>query len=173
MHPPPIVWRWEGEAFGNTPAQELAGVSVNLRFPGQYFDEETNLHYNWFRYYQPQLGRYITSDPVGLDGGANTFDYGRQNPISFTDPQGLNPYQECLANASDWTLKCRYLFDLNYKGCMATCFAVSRLCFRVPPYAECSFEACKKKCDKANELSGDYCTIEYFRRRDRCKDCGY
>ena len=48
-----VVWRWEGEAFGSTAAEELAGFSINLRFPGQYFDQETNLHYNWNRYYDP------------------------------------------------------------------------------------------------------------------------
>ncbi|KAF3978753.1 MAG: hypothetical protein HFP77_00275 [Methylococcales symbiont of Iophon sp. n. MRB-2018] len=84
-----IVWRWEGEAFGNTPAQELIGISVNLRFPGQYFDEETNLHYNHFRYYDPTLGRYITSDPIGLTGGMNTYLYAGANPVIFIDPTGL------------------------------------------------------------------------------------
>jgi RHS repeat-associated protein len=88
-----IVWRWEGEAFGNTPAKELAGVSVNLRFPGQYYDQETNLHYNWNRYYDPNLGRYITSDPIGLQGGVNTYIYALVNPVIFTDPSGLRiPY---------------------------------------------------------------------------------
>jgi len=85
-----VVWRWEGEAFGNTPAQELAGVRVNLRFPGQYFDEETNLHYNRFRYYDPELGRYITSDPIGLNGGLNTYLYVGGNPINEIDPNGEN-----------------------------------------------------------------------------------
>ncbi len=84
-----ISWRWEGEAFGNTPAEELAGISVNLRFPGQYFDEETNLHYNWNRYYDPTLGRYITSDPIGLSGGVNTYLYANANPIIFIDQYGL------------------------------------------------------------------------------------
>ncbi|MCZ6804625.1 MAG: putative Ig domain-containing protein [Proteobacteria bacterium] len=83
-----IVWRWEGEAFGNTPTQELSGVSVNLRFPGQYFDSETNLHYNTMRYYDPQLGRYITSDPVGLIAGLNTYSYARSNSIGLYDPDG-------------------------------------------------------------------------------------
>ncbi|SMN02381.1 Rhs-family protein [uncultured Candidatus Thioglobus sp.] len=84
-----IVWRWEGEAFGNTLAKELAGVQVNLRFPGQYYDSETNLHYNIMRYYDPQLGQYITSDPIGLDGGMNTYSYVNQNPVNFYDPTGL------------------------------------------------------------------------------------
>ncbi|SMN12511.1 Rhs family protein [uncultured Candidatus Thioglobus sp.] len=85
-----IVWRWEGEAFGNTPAQELIGISVNLRFPGQYFDEETNLHYNMMRYYDPELGRYITSDPIGLKGGLNTYVYAMQNSVVNIDFFGLD-----------------------------------------------------------------------------------
>jgi RHS repeat-associated protein len=85
-----VVWRWEGEAFGNTPADELAGISINLRFPGQYFDEETNLHYNWNRYYDPELGRYITSDPVGLFGGNNTYGYVFQSPTILFDSLGLD-----------------------------------------------------------------------------------
>jgi RHS repeat-associated protein len=84
-----VVWRWEGEAFGNTAAQELSGVSVNLRFPGQYFDAETNLHYNWNRYYDPQLGRYITSDPIGLQGGLNSYSYVNANSLMNIDPFGL------------------------------------------------------------------------------------
>jgi RHS repeat-associated protein len=86
-----IVWRWEGEAFGNTPAEELAGIQVNMRFPGQYYDSETNLHYNNYRYYDPQLGRYITSDPVGLYSGTNTYSYADANPIVVRDFLGLNP----------------------------------------------------------------------------------
>lgn len=83
-----VVWRWEGEAFGNTVAEKLVGFSINLRFPGQYFDAETNLHYNHFRYYDPTLGRYITSDPIGLLGGLNTYNYVNSNSLSFVDPEG-------------------------------------------------------------------------------------
>ncbi|MBL1142443.1 MAG: RHS repeat-associated core domain-containing protein [Proteobacteria bacterium] len=57
--------------------------------PGQYYDEETNLHYNYFRYYDPSLGRYITSDPIGLDAGINTYTYVNANPINLIDPKGL------------------------------------------------------------------------------------
>ena len=58
-------------------------------FPGQYYDQETGLHYNYFRYYDPSTGRYLTSDPIGQDGGTNTFLYGDGNPVTKIDPLGL------------------------------------------------------------------------------------
>ena len=55
------------------PDADGIGFTFNLRFPGQYFDEETGLHYNYFRDYDPKTGRYIESDPIGLDGGSHIF----------------------------------------------------------------------------------------------------
>jgi len=57
-------------------------------FAGQYYDAETDLHYNYFRTYDPSTGRYITSDPIGLDGGINTYLYAYANPTKFIDPTG-------------------------------------------------------------------------------------
>ena len=90
------VWKWESDAFGSTaPVQDPDGdgiaTTINLRFAGQYYDAESGLHYNWHRTYDPSLGRYISSDPIGLDGGMNTFGYVSQSPMVNVDPKGLNP----------------------------------------------------------------------------------
>lgn len=81
------VWSWEGEACGAT--APTGSVTINLRFPGQYYDTESGLHYNWNRYYDPKLCRYVSSDPIGLDGGSNTYTYAFNNPLIWLDPLGL------------------------------------------------------------------------------------
>lgn len=92
-----IVWRWDAaEPFGSTAANGnpygTAVFTYNPRFPGQLFDKESNLHYNYFRDYDPQTGRYVQSDPIGLGGGVNTYAYVGGNPVSSTDPLGLAVY---------------------------------------------------------------------------------
>ena len=87
------VWAANYDDFGA--AQVTIGlVENNLRFPGQYFDAETGLHYNWNRYYDPQSGRYLSKDPAR--DGTNCYVYANDNPLGFTDPDGLrvlgNPY---------------------------------------------------------------------------------
>jgi RHS repeat-associated protein len=87
------VWRWDNvDPFGaNAPNENPGGLGTftcNLRFPGQYFDRETGLHYNYFRDYDPSIGRYIQSDRIGLGGGLNTYAYVAGNPLSYADPTG-------------------------------------------------------------------------------------
>ena len=89
-----VTWRWESQAFGASlpnedPDNDGVTTTVNLRFPGQYYDAESGLHYNWNRFYDPALGRYVTSDPIGLSGGLNTYTYVSSNPLRWIDPFGL------------------------------------------------------------------------------------
>ena len=89
-----IVWRWDNGPFGRHTANEDPDgdsqlFTFSLRYPGQCYDEETGLHYNYFRDYDPNTGRYIESDPIGLEGGLNTYKYVRGNPLSYFDSKGL------------------------------------------------------------------------------------
>ena len=83
------VWSATYDAFGNATIDPAYTIVNNLRNPGQYYDAETGLHYNWMRYYDPKSGRYWTSDPIGLKGGINLYTYVLGNPLSYVDPTGL------------------------------------------------------------------------------------
>ena len=108
-----VAWQWAYSAFGdeqptiaknrfaNTALNQSFGstnvvaVTFNLRYPGQYFDVESGLHYNLNRSYSATVGRYTQSDPIDLQGGWNRFGYVEGNPISKVDPDGLTSLSAC------------------------------------------------------------------------------
>lgn len=88
-----LRWQWEPDPFGtnlpNENPQALGIFKYHLRFPGQLYDAHAGLNYNYFRDYDPAIGRYVQSDPIGLLGGVNTYAYVLNNPLHYTDPTGL------------------------------------------------------------------------------------
>jgi len=136
------VWRNDNtEPFGDSVPNDnpsgLGAFEFPLRFPGQYFDRETNLSYNYFRDYDPTIGRYVESDPIGLKGGLNTYAYALSNPVAKTDAFGLStlhptltPKYDCssvLLNKPDCVLRgddAVFTFGHGWTpdGCRAVCF---------------------------------------------------
>jgi RHS repeat-associated protein len=106
------VWQWSYSAFGddkptlaknrfanlettpNPGTTSISEVKFNLRYPGQYYDQESDLFYNYFRSYHPGGGFYTQNDPIGLLGGFNRRIYGNANPLKYKDPLGLLGYAE-------------------------------------------------------------------------------
>jgi len=84
-----VVWSAKYSSFLEADVDPSSTITNNLRAPGQYFDQETALHYNWQRYYDSQVGRYLKDDPIGLKGGINYYIYCLNNPVRWTDPIGL------------------------------------------------------------------------------------
>ncbi|MCA3864721.1 MAG: RHS repeat protein, partial [Burkholderia sp.] len=84
-----VVWAADFESHGQSKCQIVAEIDNPIRFPGQYRDLESGLYYNRHRYYDPETGRYINQDPIGLHGGANAYAYADNRPVDAIDPTGL------------------------------------------------------------------------------------
>ncbi|CAI2794329.1 Cell wall-associated polypeptide CWBP200 [Serratia ficaria] len=111
--------RWSGnyDTFGKLQGQTVEGAARRngaqydqpLRYAGQYQDDESGLHYNLFRYYEPEVGRFTTQDPIGLHGGLNLYQYA-PNPLGWVDPLGLSP---CSSGTSLTVNKPKILSNSN------------------------------------------------------------
>jgi RHS repeat-associated protein len=154
-----VVWRWDNnDPFGgNIPDEDPDGDGIkficNLRFPGQYADRETGMNYNYFRDYDPNTGRYIQSDPVGLDGGINTYMYVLGNPLAKRDFFGLDTcgssFLEGLVPDNPFLFPfsscCR-----NHDNCYDNCFSQ-------PTKSECDDRFCgcmKSRCQRYGNVRG-------------------
>ena len=113
------IWTAVYDPFGaatvdEDPDQDGVPVTLNLRFPGQFYDQETGLHYNYYRTYDPSTGRYLESDPIGLNGGLNTYAYADQNPLKRVDPRGLDPeFPDFSTYLDEWFITQSLSIDSN------------------------------------------------------------
>ncbi len=111
-----LRWTWDPDPYGTTaPANNpasLGAFTYNLRFPGQLADSQAGFNQNYFRDYDPAIGRYVQSDPIGLRGGPSTYAYVRNDPVELSDPRGLAPsgygisLMEWLQDISDVSHPC-------------------------------------------------------------------
>jgi len=87
-----VIWQWayQGNPFGEQQPTSSTGYVLNLRYPGQYYDAESNTSYNMYRTYEAATGRYLQSDPIGLNGGISTYAYVWGDPLGNIDPSGLS-----------------------------------------------------------------------------------
>lgn len=145
-----IAWSAKFQIFGRTTVDSASIVENNLRFPGQYHDEESGLHYNWHRYYDPSTGRYISSDPIGLMGGLNTYAYVDSNPLRWIDPDGKEK-----RGATPDTGPCSYYMLACHKyGCKYYCRWAPLICqtadvnplFKRDPSATTDNLNCVRRC---------------------------
>ena len=133
-----LVWRWDADPFGTTTANQnpagLGTFAYNLRFPGQYFMAETGLSQNMMRDYDPAVGRYVESDPIGLRGGGySTYAYAVDNPVMLRDVTGLSSCgpSDCKKAADECHDECEHLLGkggrtnqgLPYTNCYFNCMA--------------------------------------------------
>ncbi|MDF4025613.1 RHS repeat-associated core domain-containing protein [Luteibacter sp. PPL201] len=97
-----VLWQWPyaSNPFGEMSPTSATGYVLNLRFPGQYFDADSNLNYNVNRDYEAATGRYLKSDPIGLNGGASTYLYSDGRPLTLVDSLGLSYAQQWSAGGA-------------------------------------------------------------------------
>lgn len=135
------AWSFFGDTFGaDAPDPSPGGAAayvLNLRFPGQYYDTETNLNYNYFRSYESATGRYIESDPIGLMGGIATYGYVDSAPLNLVDPLGLEE-STVTSWCRQYPLACAR--TMNGAGAAASAAGAAAALSRVKPPEDCPDE---------------------------------
>lgn len=180
-------WTWDimsTEPFGTTAANEApAGqaaaqaFTLNIRFPGQYLDKETGSFYNYYRTYNPNTGRYLQSDPVGLQGGLNTYSYGLNQPTKHTDPKGLDPFDSRPAPSPSVPGP----FDVFTPGTPANDAFGDSIVSILNAMSLSKTDSCKPqeqqycaaKCGGSSKVKGCYVSVRWKTRRFRPGTGGY
>ncbi|ABM34298.1 RHS repeat-associated core domain-containing protein [Paracidovorax citrulli] len=115
-----VTWAATYHAWGAVREEyDPHGIGQDIRFQGQQFDDETGLHYNRFRYYDPMLGQYVTQDPIGLAGDINKLIY-PTNPTSSNDPLGLKEEGGWLSKIFGWGEKASSVKDAVEAGALVS-----------------------------------------------------
>jgi RHS repeat-associated protein len=164
-----VVWKAAYNPFGKAEVDPSSTVTNNFRFPGQYYDAESGLHYNWHRYYDPGTGRYMTADLIGLRGGINLYLYSMNNPLVLFDQMGLSctSSNDCLTcmiyaeaggtnstckTAVAWTIKNRTKDPIHFPGQTDCCKVVSSP-GQFDSYGNSRWNSCCNDCLKGPEKS--------------------
>ena len=100
-----VVWSMVVQAFGKATVSLDSTITNNLRFSSQYFDEESGLHFNYHRYYNPILFRYQSRDPIGENGGINLYGFVVNNPVKYVDLNGLMSIRSLCCNGESYDSK--------------------------------------------------------------------
>jgi RHS repeat-associated protein len=161
-----VVWSAKYDVFGQMTLASGATIINNLRFAGQYFDEESGLHYNFRRYYDPKSGRYIAEDPIGMGGGINLYAYVNGDPTNRIDPNGEFVQAIAIRAAIDYAIG----FAECFAGCMGAAALMDLItgnCFypgddawpcalgcAVPPFFR-KWPWFKPPCGRRNSFAGD------------------
>ncbi|MFV3372303.1 RHS repeat-associated core domain-containing protein [Pseudomonas sp. NY15435] len=164
-----LVWQWQSDAFGNgAPNEDPQGSGhqtvLNLRFAGQYYDTESGLHYNYLRDYDPETGRYVKSDPIGLNGGLNTYGYVEGNPVKNIDLYGLEPNTPYETFS---TAQREMLIDLRAKGIStgfewtASIYKLKEDCYTFWAYSEPTTDNSRNRVTPQSQMSSEYPIYEH------------
>jgi RHS repeat-associated protein len=165
-----IRWRWISDPWGQLPPetnpQNLGVFALNMRLPGQVYDIESNLHYNYFRDYSPETGRYVQSDPIGLRGGINTYSYVTGQPTRYIDPDGR------IVMALPWAVP-PIVEGLVFVGTAAgAAWGLHKATQNndASGQRQAEYERAKNFCDRGPMQTGDYCG-DLSRAIDHAEQC--